>query len=298
MKLDRGMDRLFNERERLIRRIRNLSEPLAKDLADIRLDWYSIRNAAEADTTEVFLYESIGGWFGVDASQFVAELNAITTPNIKMRINSPGGSVFDSIAIYNALVAHPSYIHVCVDSLAASGASIIAMGGDRVTMMVGSQLMIHDAAGVEMGDARMMREMADFLDAQSQNIASIYAHHMGGDVNDVRDMMLAETWMFAEEAVTLGFATDVYVKEDTGSTGGPTEGVPAEEVVTDDDSEEGTTDDADEEVDVEDLMRVRHTLTNRGYKFTGRKRAPAPVIDDEIDVDKLIAGFKSVLGRK
>lgn len=265
-----------NQKNRIIDRIRNLDPGLADGLAAIRLDWYQIRNsAATPDTTEVFVYDEIGGWCGLDASVFVQELNAIETPNITVRINSPGGSLFDGIAIYNALYQHPSHITTRVDALAASAASIIAMAGDEIEMMVGGQLMIHDAMGVEMGNARDMREMADFLDKQSANIATIYAHKAGGDAAEWRDLMLAETWMFAEEAVSMGLADRVYTRpaDETDSADGPE----SEEVETSDEEDaQDEIDSNDYEDELAQLMLAPHKLHNRGYKHLGRKHAPVP----------------------
>lgn len=285
----RGIAALNSERANLVRRMQASNADAAKVLAGVQLDWYRIRNEADDDTSEVLIYESIGGWFGIPASEFVQELNGITSANINVRINSPGGSVFDSIAIYNALVKHPANINIYVDSLAASGASVISMAGDRVVMMVGSQMMIHDASGIEMGNAQMMREMADFLDKQSDNIASIYAARTGGDPVELRNMMLAETWMLAQEAVDLGFADEIYSAPSEKDKPMP----PGEE---DEPSEEdGEEIEPEEDEDAEALMHRRHALAALGYKYAGRRKAPAPkgtatvrnttttVTDDELD---------------
>ncbi len=101
-----------------------------------RRQWYQIRNAASAgnETPEVLIYGEIDCWFGVDASDFVKDLATIEAPEILVRINSPGGDVFDAVAILNALRGHDARIIVQVDSLAASAASVIAMAGDEVVM--------------------------------------------------------------------------------------------------------------------------------------------------------------------
>src|SRR3954463_8717060 len=118
----------FNNPSDLIRRIRSIDTKLATDLDALALDWFRIKNhATDSDTTDVYVYDVIGGWFGVEASSFVKELNDINTSNINVRINSPGGDVYDSIEIHNALLEHPASITVYIDSLAASGASVIAM---------------------------------------------------------------------------------------------------------------------------------------------------------------------------
>jgi ATP-dependent protease ClpP protease subunit len=172
--------------------------------------WYRITNAADPATGNpcLYIYGDIGSW-GITAAQCVAELSEIDAPAIDVYVNSPGGEVFDGLAIYNALRNHPAKIMVRVDALAASIASVIAMAGDRVAMSPGSQMMIHDASGVSCGDAAELRQYADFLDAQSDNIASIYAERAGGTVKQWRTRMTAETWYFADEAVAAGLADEV-----------------------------------------------------------------------------------------
>jgi ATP-dependent protease ClpP protease subunit len=284
---------LERQRMRLIDRLMNIDSELATKIANVRLPWYTVRNAVDADTTEILIYEEIGFW-GIAADEFVAELNKISTKNIKLRLNSPGGGVFDSIAIYNALVAHDANVHVQVDALAASGASIIAMSGDTITMMVGSQMMIHDALGIEIGNAKAMREMAKFLDAQSNNIATVYAAKAGGDTKDWRALMLAETWLMAEEAVDAGLADEVYSRpepaseDDTPEETDPPEEEPEDETEPDGDEpeegEEEPEDDEEESIDdmIDNLMKIPHDpkkLKNRyGYKHGSRNTAPAPMI--------------------
>lgn len=265
-------------RERFISQVRALDPKTAEALATLRLPWYNIKNSADDDdTTEVLIYEAIGGWFGLLAEDFVNELNAIKSSKINVRINSPGGSVFDSIAIYNALVKHSAEITVYVDGLAASGASVIAMAGDEVVMMVGSQMMIHDAAGIAMGDAAIMREMADFLGKQSDNIATIYADKNGGDPAEIRQMMIQETWMLAAEAVEMGFADRIFKREEV-----------SEEDEDSDESEESSEDGAEEESDTEkksteddgldadNLITRKHAVAAMGFRYAGRRKAPAP----------------------
>ncbi|MGH3588321.1 MAG: head maturation protease, ClpP-related, partial [Pseudonocardia sp.] len=130
-----------------------------------RTDWYKIRNAAgEGDApAEVFVYDEIGFW-GVTAEDMIAALKEITASEITLRVNSPGGGIFEGIAIMNVLRAHPAKVTVHVDSLAASIASVIAMAGDRIVMQPFSQMMIHDGSGLCIGNAGDMKEMAALLD--------------------------------------------------------------------------------------------------------------------------------------
>ncbi|MEV7491421.1 head maturation protease, ClpP-related [Streptomyces anulatus] len=171
--------------------------------------WYEIRNAADADEAELLIYDEIGGWFGNTPGEIVDELRAVTAPNLRVRINSPGGSVFDGIAIANAIRLHPATVTVQVDGIAASAASVIAMAGDRIVMTPQSQLMIHDASGMCFGNAADMTEMAALLDTQSDNIADAYAERAGGTREEWRERMRAESWYLAAEAVAAGLADEV-----------------------------------------------------------------------------------------
>jgi ATP-dependent protease ClpP protease subunit len=173
-----------------------------------RTDWYKITNSVADGPATVHVYDEIGYW-GVTAQDFISELKAISASAIDLHINSPGGEIFDGIAIMNALRSHPAKVTTYVDSLAASIASVIAMAGDRVVMAPHSQMMIHDGSGLQVGNAAAMREMADLLDRQSDNIASVYAEKAGGTVAEWRTRMTAETWYTADEAVAAGLADEV-----------------------------------------------------------------------------------------
>lgn len=259
---------VWNQPSDLVRRIKMIDPKLAGDLDSLKLGWYRVNNQSDDDdTTEVFVYDIIGGWFGVDAAEFVKELQDITTSHIKVRINSPGGNVYDSVAIHNALMMHSAEITVYVDSLAASGASVIAMAGDKVIMLPGSQMMIHDALMYALGNAKELREQADFLDGQSQNIAHLYSARAGGEPDDWREKMLAESWYFAQEAVDAGLADEVYSKTTSDS----------EESEEDDDESEEEVVDNKHDLDVQALMKIKHNISNRGFKYPGRRKAPEPV---------------------
>ncbi|MFF9002614.1 head maturation protease, ClpP-related [Streptomyces achromogenes] len=169
--------------------------------------WYQFRNVA-ADEAELFLYDEIGGW-GTLAEDFIAELEAITTPKLRVRVSSPGGSVFEGVALANALRAHPAEVTVQVDGIAASIASVIAMAADRVVMQPQAMVMVHDASGVCMGNAQDMADMAALLDKISDNIADAYGAKAGGTRDEWRQVMKAETWYTAEEAVEAGLADEV-----------------------------------------------------------------------------------------
>lgn len=170
--------------------------------------WYRISNAAPTETA-VHIYDVIGGWDGITAADFVRDLAAIDTKTIALHINSPGGDVFDAIAIHAALVNHPATVNVRIDGLAASAASFIAQAGDTIGIEKPATMMIHDASAVAWGNAADMREAAEFLDRVSNSIAGIYADRAGGDAGDWRTAMLATTWYSSAEAVAAGLADSV-----------------------------------------------------------------------------------------
>lgn len=173
--------------------------------------WYRVTNTLDnggSPVASISIYGDIGSW-GISAAMFVEELKAVDAPEIWLSINSPGGEVFDGLAIHSALRSHRAKVTVQVDSLAASIASVIAMAGDRIIATPHSQFMVHDAQGVACGDPEEMREYADFLDRQSDNIASVYAERAGGTVKQWRARMKATTWYFADEAVEAGLADEV-----------------------------------------------------------------------------------------
>jgi ATP-dependent Clp endopeptidase proteolytic subunit ClpP len=193
--------------------MRNLKT--ARQIANLRQgrnDWYRITN--EADVAQVYIYDEIG-YFGVSASDFVKDIINIKQPKMDLHINSPGGEVFDGIAIYNAIKNHPADVTVFVDGLAASAASFISMAGDKVIMTRNSEMMIHDAHGLVIGNSADMRELADLLDKMSDNIADIYMQKAGGTVSSWREAMKTETWYSADEAVKAGLADEIQGKTST-----------------------------------------------------------------------------------
>lgn len=159
------------------------------------------------DGTDLMLYDEIS-WFGICAQDVADALDGVTGA-LNVRINSPGGDVFDAIAIYNMLLDHPGNVTVTVDGLAASAASFVAMAGDTIRMNRASQMMIHDAMTAVYGNAAYMTEVADLLDKLSDTIAGIYADRSGVAAADWRTRMRAETWFSAEEAVKAGLATEM-----------------------------------------------------------------------------------------
>lgn len=176
-----------------------------------------IKVLAKADkTAEVLIHEPIGAdWMGdgLTSKRFAQDLKALGDVNaIKVRMNSPGGSVSDGIGIYNILRSHGARIEVSIEGMAASIASVIAMAGDTISMGEGALMMIHNPWTLAIGDAEAMRKTADVLDKHTEALADIYVKRTGMDRAELRGLLNAETWLNGQEAVTLGFA-------DTAATG-------------------------------------------------------------------------------
>lgn len=167
--------------------------------------WFDIKAKAEAEA-DVFLYDEIGG-FGVNARDFISEIRASGAKKINLRINSPGGSVFDGLAIYNFLKEQD--VTVQVDGLAASIASIIAMAGKEVRIASNGFLMIHNPWGGAMGDSDEMRQTADLLDKIRDSLVGTYAKKTGKDAETIKRWMDEETWFSAEEAKENGFVDTI-----------------------------------------------------------------------------------------
>lgn len=176
-------------------------------------DWFRIENKGKTKPASIYIYDEIGFW-GTSASDFIKALNEIESDLIDLHLNSPGGEIFDGLAIYNGLRQHKATVTVYVDALAASAASFIAMAGDKIIMMRGAQMMIHDGIGVCFGNEADMMETGQLLARLSDNIADIYSQRVGSSVEYWRSLMKEETWFSAEEAVTYGLADSVDDAED------------------------------------------------------------------------------------
>jgi ATP-dependent Clp protease protease subunit len=169
--------------------------------------WYAFR--AQAGGAEVVIYDEIGA-FGIPAKAFLDELKALgPVAELTVRINSPGGSVFDGVAIYNALKRHDAAITVWIDGIAASIASMIAVAGDEVVMPENAMLVLHDPSGLVAGTAADMRAMAEALDRMKAGMVAAYRDKSERDGAEIEALMAAETWLSGQEAVALGLADRV-----------------------------------------------------------------------------------------
>lgn len=174
--------------------------------------WYSISNLA-SNETEILIYDIIGQDYwgdGISAKEFVRDLSNIKTDFINVRINSPGGSVFDGIAIYNALKAHKATINVYIESLAASIASVIAMAGDTVYMANSSLMMVHEVQGGSYGTSSDHMAQAHMQDQAKEIIIRAYKTKSESLSDDeISQLMINETWMTTEDALQHGFIDEI-----------------------------------------------------------------------------------------
>ena len=164
----------------------------------------------KAQGNEIMLYGVIGSyWEDLDAQKIVKAIKEMKG-DITVKVNSPGGDVFDGIAIMNALKDHSKdgkgKITIVVDALAASIASVIAMAADELVMSEGSYLMIHNPWTIALGDAAEFEQIAGVLRQIGGSIAQIYARKTGKEAAEMQTMMDAETWIDAAKAVEMGFA--------------------------------------------------------------------------------------------
>lgn len=163
------------------------------------------------DSGEIFIYDEIGPafWGMIDAATVIETLDSMEGRRVTVRINSPGGSVDEGVAIYNALQRHTGGVDVAIDSLAASAASFIAMAGESITIAKNAMVMIHSPWTIAIGNSTELRKTADILDKYNDNLVSIYADRSGKSSAEILDILAGETWYTASEAVEAGFADQV-----------------------------------------------------------------------------------------
>ena len=169
----------------------------------------------EGSSSRVNIYAEIGVW-GVTSSDVAAAFADIPSDHsVDVHINSPGGDVYDGLAIYQTLKSAPQNVTVHIDGLAASAASFIAMAGDTIEMGRNSRFMIHDASTITFGNAQDHLDTAAWLSEESDNIADIYAQNAGGTAAEWRTKMKAETWYSAQQALDAGLIDSIQGAEDS-----------------------------------------------------------------------------------
>lgn len=182
------------------------------------MKWYNVKNSI--NNLSISIDEEIGS-FGVNAKDFIEEVQSNGSKNIELTINSGGGSVFEAFAIYDYLKTSNLNVNVKIVGVAASAASVLALAGDTLpTMTENSVIMIHNAwmpvismQGMNSDEIRDYQEElekdARLMDALNLKIAKIYSNATGLDLERVQKMMSDETWIFSEEALELGFVSEV-----------------------------------------------------------------------------------------
>ena len=172
-------------------------------------------NEVENNAPEVLLYDVIGGMDlntgeVLTAKSFIEQMRQFANSSlINIRINSAGGSVFDAIAIYNYLLDMTCEVHVYIDGLAASAASLIAMAGDKVYMPKNALIMIHNPSSFIDGNAEDLKNAAETLDKVRNGMLEIYHEKTGMEHGELVKMLDAETWLDADEALKLGFCDEI-----------------------------------------------------------------------------------------
>jgi ATP-dependent protease ClpP protease subunit len=174
--------------------------------------------AGSGDKAHMHIYDMIDDWFGVSASMVVEALLAADGRDLVVHINSPGGSVIEGLAIYNNLRAYPHDVEIRIEGGALSAASFVALAGNRTLIEPAALMMLHDAWDVTAGNAADHRKAADVLDQASETMAGIYARKAGGSQADWRDVLRAEKWYQAQEAVDAGLVDAVLPDETAGAT--------------------------------------------------------------------------------
>lgn len=166
-----------------------------------KADWFKVQAAADGES-EILIYDYVG-WPFNDPRDLISALAGMDS--VTVRLNSPGGDVFDGTAIYNALKSHKGAVTTRIEGLAASMASVIAMAGGKVQAYDNAMLMIHNAWVYSAGNQYDLREIADILEKIDGNILNAYYEKSKVGKRELTDMMKAETWFTAKEAKEKGF---------------------------------------------------------------------------------------------
>lgn len=180
---------------------------ITNEVAERTTPCFSVTNANDGNP-KLYVYDLIGG-FENDSADFVKAVHDIDAKAIDLYINSPGGFVYDAMAMYEALLAHPANVTTYINGMAASAASWLALAGDTVEIAKAGRMMIHDVQLVALGSPSELREYADLADAMSNDIAGYYADRAGGKPEAWRAAMTATTWYSASEAVDAKLADRV-----------------------------------------------------------------------------------------
>jgi len=172
-----------------------------------RPEWYKIEASAN-DQAEILVYDVIG-WPYNDAGDLVRYVNSLGDKDILVRLNTPGGDVFDGMAIFNALANHKGKVTIRIEALAASMGSVLAMAGKEIQAYSNTMMMIHDPWTYMAGNQYELREMADLLEKISGNMLDVYTGRSKVGKREMKEIMKAETWYTAKEAKEKGFINTI-----------------------------------------------------------------------------------------
>jgi len=167
------------------------------------------------NTAEILLYGFIGAWKDTDSKRFISDFKKLEASHdqINVRLNSGGGDVFEGITIYNTLKNSTATIHVYIDGLAASMASVIALAGSKIFMSRYAQLMIHRVSGSANGDADKLRETANLMDELEKSLLDIYATKTGKDAATIQNTWMQrgkDSWFTATDAVQQKLVDEIF----------------------------------------------------------------------------------------
>lgn len=172
-----------------------------------RPEWYKIEASAN-DQAEILVYDVIG-WPYNDAGDLVRYVNSLGDKDILVRLNTPGGDVFDGMAIFNSLANHKGKVTIRIEALAASMGSVLAMAGKEIQAYSNTMMMIHDPWTYMAGNQYELREMADLLEKISGNMLDVYTGRSKVGKREMKEIMKAETWYTAKEAKEKGFINTI-----------------------------------------------------------------------------------------
>lgn len=174
----------------------------------MRKTWYNVKAAAAGKPATISIFDEIGMW-GVTAKDFIAEFRSIAESDVTLEINTPGGNVFDGLAMFNAMKFSDKNITVKVMGIAASMGSYLAMVGSKIVMPENTFMMVHNPLNAIYGNAADMREMADVLDKIGASLTSTYVARTGKSLEEVSTLLANESYLTAAECLALGLCDEV-----------------------------------------------------------------------------------------
>lgn len=170
----------------------------------------------KSDASTIYLYDAIVDseieaelLGGVSPKAFIKELNAMSTPVINLRINSPGGSVFAARAMEQAIREHPSKVIAHIDGCSASAASFMMLAADEIVASPGAMIMVHKAWTMAFGNSDDLLDTADLLEKVDSTLVQTYASRTKQSPEQINEWMAAETWFTADEALSAGLVDKV-----------------------------------------------------------------------------------------